>query len=75
MGLFKKHKTMNLKVIGMHCGHCEMSVSRALKGVPGVTDAKADPQTHTATATVEEGVSVDALVAAVNEAGYTAEPA
>lgn len=75
MGLFKKHKTVDLKVTGMHCGHCEMSVSKALKAVPGVKDAKADHKTHTASITADEGISVDALVEAVNEAGYTAEPA
>jgi len=31
-----------LKIEGMTCMHCKMSVEKALKGVPGVTDVQVD---------------------------------
>ncbi len=31
-----------LKIEGMTCMHCKMSVEKALKGVPGVTSAQVD---------------------------------
>ncbi len=75
MGLFSKDKQMELKVEGMSCGHCEMRVGTALKKVPGVKDAKADHGKGTATVTYTGEVDVDAMVAAVKDAGYTAHPA
>jgi copper chaperone len=64
---------LTLKVTGMTCGHCQMSVEKALAGVPGVFGAVVDLQNATAevdydddTATIEE------LTAAVSKAGYAA---
>lgn len=59
-----------LTVTGMSCEHCEKTVSEALLGVEGVTDASADADADVAT--VEGDADVDALVAAVEEAGYEA---
>lgn len=76
MGLFKRKAAddqVRLKVTGMHCAHCEMNVSRALGQVPGVKDAKADKDAETAEITVDGDVDTNALVAAVEEAGYQAE--
>ena len=76
MGLFKRKAAddqVRLKVTGMHCAHCEMSVSRALGQVPGVKDAKADREAETAVVTVDGDVDTAALVAAVENAGYQAE--
>ena len=78
MGLFKKSKavgTTELRVTGMTCGHCEMRVSNALKNMPGVKDATADLKVGRAVVTTEREVPVDALIAAVKQAGYDAEPA
>jgi copper chaperone len=77
MSLFKKEpagEKIELRVTGMSCGHCEMRVANALRGVDGVKDAKADHGKGTATVTVEGDVSAEALVAAVEQAGYQAEP-
>ena len=76
MGLFKKHaptRTMELRVTGMSCGHCEMRVSKALMAVPGVKDAQADHTKERAVVTVEGDVAVEDLVDAVNRSGYGAE--
>jgi len=59
-----------LTVEGMSCEHCEQSVAEALEGVAGVERASADRES--ASATVEGDADPDALVAAVDEAGYDA---
>lgn len=59
-----------LTVEGMSCEHCEQTVQEALEGVPGVQDAEADRES--AQATVNGDADVDALVAAVEDAGYDA---
>ena len=59
-----------LTVEGMTCGHCEQSVEEALESVDGVRDASADRDSERAT--VEGDADVDALVAAVEDAGYEA---
>ncbi|MFB6166144.1 MAG: heavy-metal-associated domain-containing protein [Haloarculaceae archaeon] len=62
--------TIELQVSGMSCEHCEQSVAEALEGVDGVESATADEAAGTAT--VEGDADVDALVAAVEDAGYDA---
>ena len=77
MGLFKKDKpgqTVELRVTGMTCSHCEMRVAKALKAVPGVNDAQADHNQQKAVVTVQGDVAMDDLIAAVDTAGYTADP-
>ena len=59
-----------LTVEGMSCEHCEQTVQEALEGVPGVQDAEADRES--AQATVNGDADVNALVAAVEDAGYDA---
>jgi copper chaperone CopZ len=59
-----------LTVEGMTCGHCEQTVEEALEDVRGVTDATADRETEQVT--VEGDPDPDALVAAVEDAGYEA---
>ena len=62
-----------LGVEGMMCEHCVSHVGGALEGVPGVTAAQVDLEASTATV-VGVGVdAVDALIAAVGEAGYPAK--
>ena len=60
-----------LTVEGMSCTHCEQNVADALRGVDGVTDVHVDREVGSAT--VEGEADADALVAAVDEAGYTAQ--
>ena len=75
MGLFKRKETdtIELQVTGMSCGHCEMRVANALKGVPGVKDARADHTEGKAIVTVEGHVSRDDMAEAVEQAGYQVE--
>jgi len=61
-----------IAVAGMSCGHCEQTVENALREVPGVTDASADRESERAT--VEGRADTDALIRAVEDAGYEASP-
>ena len=65
--------SLRLKITGMSCAHCQMSVEKALATVPGVFSAVVDLRNASAeldydddTATIEE------LTAAVAKAGYAA---
>lgn len=65
-------KTTVLRVEGMTCGHCEMSVQEALDELDGVERAKADRATESVEVTYEEGkVSNDKFKEAIEEVGYT----
>ncbi|MDE2089493.1 MAG: heavy-metal-associated domain-containing protein [Gammaproteobacteria bacterium] len=62
--------SITLKIEGMTCDHCVRAVTRALKSVPGVKDAKVSLERGEA---VVEGQSErDALIQAVEGEGYGA---
>lgn len=61
-----------IQVNGMSCGHCTARVEKTLMGLDGVTAAKADLETKSATVTLSKEVDAQVLVDAVNEAGYEA---
>lgn len=61
----------NLKIEGMTCGHCSASVKRALEKVEGVVSAEVDLEAGSAR--VEGSPDLAALVAAVQEEGYSAQ--
>ncbi|MEN9314239.1 MAG: copper transporting P-type ATPase [Pseudomonadota bacterium] len=62
-----------LSVSGMTCASCVGRVERALRKVPGVTDAAVNLATERATVRFAAGeVAPQALVAAVEKAGYEA---
>ncbi len=63
-----------LKVEGMMCQHCVAHVKKALEGVDGVEEAVVDLDAGTAKALLSADVSDEALVGAVVEAGYEAQP-
>jgi copper chaperone CopZ len=73
----KKEKQIELTVRGMTCGHCEMRVTKALTGVDGVHKAEVDRAKERAIVTVDPKAepALELLVAAVEAAGYQAEPA
>jgi copper chaperone len=64
---------IELKVTGMTCGHCENAVNKALAGVPGVTRvvkvSRAEERVE-----VEGDADLRALIDAIEEEGYSAEP-
>ncbi|WP_337842667.1 heavy metal translocating P-type ATPase [Rheinheimera sp.] len=59
---------MQLAIEGMSCASCSGRVEKALKAVPGVTDASVNLATETATITGTAAML--ALVQAVQQAGY-----
>ncbi len=66
--------SLQLKITGMHCGHCRMTVEQALQKVPGVYGAAVDLDGGTAEVDFDsQKAAPDALVAAVKAAGYGAE--
>ncbi|GAB3038603.1 mercury(II) reductase [Oleiagrimonas citrea] len=64
---------MQLKISGMTCVSCAQQVETALQQVPGVQSAEVSHAEGRATIEADAGTNVDALVAAVAEAGYTAQ--
>ncbi len=64
-----------LNVEGMMCKNCVAHVEKALKGIEGVADAKADLDAKTATVTLAADVADDVLVKAVVDEGYEAKMA
>ncbi len=70
-GLKKKENiTYTLTVEGMMCQHCVAHVKKALEGIKGVSAVTVDLDTKTAIIEALSSVSVDALIAAVTDAGY-----
>jgi Cu+-exporting ATPase len=63
-----------LDVLGMTCAACVGRVERALGKVPGVATAEVNFATNRAVVTHPEDVGVGQLVAAVEAAGYGAQP-
>ncbi|MBI5591258.1 MAG: heavy-metal-associated domain-containing protein [Deltaproteobacteria bacterium] len=57
-----------LKIEGMSCNHCKMSVEKALKGVPGVTDVQVDLAEKQAVVTGSADLAV--MSKAVADAGF-----
>jgi Cu+-exporting ATPase len=66
--------SVSLAISGMTCASCVTRVEKALKKVPGVTDATVNLATEKAQVTAV-GVPVEALIAAVEKAGYDAAAA
>lgn len=65
----EREVTLNAK--GMHCPSCAMLVEMSLAKVEGVRSSKVDYAHETARVSYDDEVATtDALVAAVNEAGY-----
>ncbi len=59
-------------VNGMSCAHCQAAVEKALMGVAGVATAKVNLKKKLAEVELSAEVSDEALLAAVNDAGYEA---
>jgi Cu+-exporting ATPase len=64
----------DLAIGGMTCASCVRHVSRALEGVPGVGAVSVNLATERAAIDYSNAASVGDLIAAVEGAGYTAEP-
>ena len=73
MELFSKKK-LSLKVEGMTCSHCVMHVKNALEGVRGVKKAEVSLEKLRAEIILDrkEPASIESMLKAVEDAGYTA---
>lgn len=72
-GYVVPRETVSLSISGMTCASCVARVEKALKKVPGVTDAAVNLATEEAQITAV-GVPLEKLLAAVEKAGYEASP-
>jgi Cu+-exporting ATPase len=63
-------RDIKLPIDGMTCASCVGRVERALAAVPGVASASVNLATESATVAAPPGADVDALIAAVERAGY-----
>ena len=61
---------INLPIDGMTCASCVGRVEKALAAAPGVASASVNLATELATVTLQPGAGVQALIAAVEQAGY-----
>ena len=60
------------QVTGMTCGHCEMSIREEVSEIPGVQDIQVSAQTGKLNVTAEGEIDDAKVLAAVEDAGYSA---
>lgn len=60
------------QVTGMTCGHCEMSVREEVGEIAGVTGIDVSSQTGRLVVTADGDITDAQVLAAVEEAGYSA---
>jgi copper chaperone CopZ len=64
--------TKQFQIKDMHCAGCAMTIEGALEDLPGVKEARANYARQTADVDYDEGkVTVEQLVEAIQEAGYS----
>ncbi len=64
--------TTEYQVTGMTCGHCEMSVREEVGRIDGIEDIQVSARTGRLLVTAPDRVEDAAVLAAVDEAGYSA---
>lgn len=64
--------TTEYTVTGMSCGHCENAVREEVSGIDGVTGIEVSADTGGLVVTSEQPVDDQAVIDAVDEAGYSA---
>jgi copper chaperone len=64
--------TNEYQVTGMTCGHCEMSVREEVGQVAGVEGIQVSAQAGTLVVTGSDAIDDAQILAAVEEAGYSA---
>lgn len=64
--------TTEYQVTGMSCGHCENAVRSEVSEIDGVTGIEVSAASGRLAVTAERPVDDAAVIAAVDEAGYTA---
>ncbi|OBB93294.1 heavy-metal-associated domain-containing protein [Mycobacterium sp. 852002-40037_SCH5390672] len=64
--------TSEYQVSGMSCGHCEAAVQSEVAQIPGVDDVTVSAATGRLVVTSTQPIDADAVLGAVDEAGYEA---
>lgn len=64
--------TSEYQVTGMTCGHCEMSIREEVSQIPGVDEIQVSAQTGKLVVSSDVAIDDAAVLAAVDEAGYSA---
>lgn len=64
--------TTEYTVTGMSCGHCENAVREEVSGIAGVTGIEVSADTGRLVVMSEQPVDDQAVIEAVDEAGYNA---
>ena len=64
--------TSENQVTGMTCGHCEMSIREEVSQIPGVDEIQVSAQTGKLVVSSTSALDDAAVLAAVDEAGYSA---
>ena len=67
--------TTEFNVTGMTCGHCELSVREEVEEIPGASVSQVSHETGRLVVESDQPVDDAAVMAAVEEAGYSAERA
>ncbi len=70
VGVRASGREATLKIIGMHCATCSITVQRALQSVRGVKYANVSLASDEARLVVDDDVDYPGLLKAVREAGY-----
>ncbi|MET2011897.1 cation transporter [Microbacterium chocolatum] len=65
-------QTTTYQVTGMTCGHCETAVRSEVTKIEGVREVAVDAGTGVLAITSDAPLTDEAVVAAVDEAGYEA---
>jgi Cu+-exporting ATPase len=66
----KKTMQTKLKIEGMMCDHCKMTVEKRLKEIPGVDSVVVDLASKTATVTTSEKINPETYNTVITNAGY-----
>lgn len=67
----KRNMTKTMKIDGMMCSHCEARVKKVLEELAEVESANVSHENGIAVLTLSSDINDDALIAAVEEQGYT----
>jgi len=68
-------QNLSLHIEGMTCSHCQSHVEKTLTSTAGVQSATVSLSEHLAKVQVTEGTPVEALIAAIEDAGFSARAA
>jgi len=63
--------TVEVKVVGMTCGHCVNAVTEEVSAVAGVDSVNVDLESGQVTISSDTSLDLDEVEAAIAEAGYS----